>query len=224
MLIHFLLSRTPTFLGFSFIGLRYDDGVVIAADSCICYGSSPMFLGEQRVHEINDKTILAFSGSFADFQHVMQKIETEKIDAENYRDAIQMTPRGLHSWLTRLQYYQRSKMEPLWNSWAIGGIEPDGKPFLGYVDKLGTAFENQVIASGFGLHVAVAFLRSSIMGRDSLTKEQAIDLVKESLSSVVCLDRTAYSKYHIAVIDKNGPNIEGPLKVEQKWPFLPMAV
>jgi hypothetical protein len=45
-------------------------------------------------------------------------------------------------------------MNPLWNSVVVGGIQ-DGKPFLGFVDKIGVAYQDDVIATGFGTHLAI---------------------------------------------------------------------
>merc|ERR1712018_528348 len=51
-----------------------------------------------------------------------------------------MRPEALHCWLTRVLYNRRSKFDPLWNTIIVGGIQ-DGKPFLGCVDHIGTAWK-----------------------------------------------------------------------------------
>lgn len=49
---------------------------------------------------------------------------------------------------------RRSKGSPLWNSVLVGGLE-DNVPFLGFVDKIGVAYEEKVIATGYGAHLAL---------------------------------------------------------------------
>ena len=44
----------------------------------------------------------------------------------------------------------RGRMDPLWNSIVIGGVQ-DGKPFLGTVGMLGVQFSDEHIATG-GAH------------------------------------------------------------------------
>lgn len=50
-------------------------------------------------------------------------------------------------------FFRRSKFDPLWTTFVVGGIQ-DGKPFLGYVDKLGTAYEDDTVATGYGNYLA----------------------------------------------------------------------
>jgi 20S proteasome subunit beta 7 len=45
-------------------------------------------------------------------------------------------------------------MDPLWNTVIVGGLQ-DGKPYLGYLNMIGVAFEENVIATGFGAHMAI---------------------------------------------------------------------
>jgi 20S proteasome alpha/beta subunit len=50
-------------------------------------------------------------------------------------------------------YHRRSNFNPLWNTLIVGGLQ-DGEPYLGYIDKLGTAYKNDTVASGFGAYLA----------------------------------------------------------------------
>lgn len=45
-------------------------------------------------------------------------------------------------------------MNPLWNTVLVAGLD-GATPYLGYVDKIGVAFEDTVIATGFGAHLAL---------------------------------------------------------------------
>ena len=42
----------------------------------------------------------------------------------------------------------------MWNTVVVAGLQA-GKPFLGYVDKIGVAFEDDLTASGYGAHIAL---------------------------------------------------------------------
>jgi len=44
------------------------------------------------------------------------------IDEELLGDGHSCSPKALHSWLTRVMYNRRSKMNPLWNTVVIGGV------------------------------------------------------------------------------------------------------
>jgi hypothetical protein len=45
-------------------------------------------------------------------------------------------------------------MNPLWNTLLVAGLQ-DGTPFLGLTDKLGVAFAEDAIATGYGAYIAL---------------------------------------------------------------------
>jgi len=50
-----------------------------------------------------------------------------RIDEECLADGFSYTPKALFSWMTRVMYNRRTKMNPLWNTAVIGGVQ-DGHP------------------------------------------------------------------------------------------------
>jgi hypothetical protein len=52
-------------------------------------------------------------------------------------------PPKVFSYLTRVLYNRRNKMDPLWNSVVVGGVEADGTPFLGTVGMIGTHYTDR---------------------------------------------------------------------------------
>ena len=45
------------------------------------------------------------------------------IDEQCIGDGLQLKPKSLHCWLTRVLYNKRSKMDPLWNNYVVAGIQ-----------------------------------------------------------------------------------------------------
>jgi len=45
-----------------------------------------------------------------------------RIDEELLGDGHSYSPKAIHSWLTRVMYNRRSKINPLWNTVVIGGF------------------------------------------------------------------------------------------------------
>lgn len=62
-------------VGTSVIGIKYDRGVIIAADNLVSYGSLARYQNMQRVFKINDKVIIGVGGDFADFQFIKRHID-----------------------------------------------------------------------------------------------------------------------------------------------------
>lgn len=51
---------------------------------------------------------------------------TYSIEDKANDDGHEMSPKSVFSYLTRLMYYQRSRLEPYWNTWVVGGFK-DGE-------------------------------------------------------------------------------------------------
>ncbi|KAF0024078.1 hypothetical protein F2P81_022880 [Scophthalmus maximus] len=146
-------TLNPMVTGTSVLGVKFTGGVMIAADMLGSYGSLARFRNISRLMKVNNNTILGASGDYADYQHLKQVIEQMVIDEELLGDGHSYSPKAVHSWLTRVMYNRRSKMNPLWNTVVIGGFY-NGESFLGYVDKLGVAYEAPTVATGFGAYLA----------------------------------------------------------------------
>ncbi|GFR61067.1 proteasome subunit beta [Elysia marginata] len=144
----------PVVTGSSVLGIQFEGGVVIAADMLGSYGSLARFRDCPRLFKVNDTTVVGAAGDYADFQYLTNVIEQQVIDEECLNDGFGYTPKSLHCWLTRVLYNRRSKFNPLWNTYIVAGIE-DQKPFLGYVDKIGMAYEATSLACGFGAYIAL---------------------------------------------------------------------
>merc|ERR1712038_264739 len=109
-------TQSPVTTGSSVIAMKYDGGVVIAADTLGSYGSLARFTEIQRVIKVNETTIVGAGGDFADFQFLSDIIKQKQIDEECADDGFNLKPKALHCWLTRVLYNRRSKFDPLWNA------------------------------------------------------------------------------------------------------------
>lgn len=67
--------RSPMVTGTSVLGLKFNGGVMIAADMLGSYGSLARFRNISRIMKVNDCTVLGASGDYADFQYLKQVIE-----------------------------------------------------------------------------------------------------------------------------------------------------
>lgn len=152
---------------------------MIAADTLVSYGSLASFRNVDRVFKVNDKCIIGAGLDFADFQFIKRYINEKITEDFCHDDKIELKPRSLYNWLTRMMYNKRSRMEPLWVDLVVGGIQ-DGEPFLGHVDMRGRSYEDAVIATGYGKHLAVPLLREY-----SENKTKVLDL--DGALELVCI-------------------------------------
>jgi len=212
-------TQSPITTGSSVLAMKYDGGVIVAADTLGSYGSLARFPDLQRILKVNDTTMVAAGGDYADYQFLSEIIGQKQIDEDCKDDGFNLKPKALHCWLTRVMYNRRSRFDPLWNIFLVLGMQ-DEQPFLGYVNLLGTAFEETVLATGMGTDLALPVMRAAMEKKGGLL---SYDEAKETLLKCVRLaylrDCRAWPKYHIAKVDASGSTIEGPLMIDSDWAY-----
>lgn len=65
-------TQSPMVTGTSVLGVKFEGGVVIAADMLGSYGSLARFRNISRIMQVNKSTMLGASGDYADFQYLKQ--------------------------------------------------------------------------------------------------------------------------------------------------------
>jgi len=192
----------------------------MAADMLGSYGSLARFRSVPRLLKVNDKTVIGCMGDYADFQYLQAIIEQMEVDEACKDDGFQTSARSLHSWLTRVLYNKRCKFDPLWTTFVVAGMDKT-KPFLGFVDKLGTAYTDPIIATGYASMLATPLIRKAVEDKKGgkLSLQEAKNLVEESIKLMYYRDARSSNKYQLAIIPSNGDPavIEGPHKILGDW-------
>ena len=147
-------TLVPVNIGTSVFGIKYRDGVLLAADTAVSYGSMKKSKKSCRMAELSKEAAIACSGEMADFQELQkllkEKREGDEIEADG---AHFLKPRDYFNYLSRVQYQRRMKMDPIWNGSIVGGVRQDnGEAFLGMVDLYGTKIEGNFLITGLGAH------------------------------------------------------------------------
>ena len=118
-----------------------------------------------------------------------------------------LSAKNLHQYLSKVMYKRRSEFNPLWNQMLVVGLDGDDKPFLSSVDLLGTTFSSPTLATGFGAHLAQPLLRQLADDESQVaqvTRERAVEAVKECMKVLFYRDARSLDRYSLAVITKDG--------------------
>ncbi|CAH8575923.1 unnamed protein product [Heterobilharzia americana] len=70
-------TMAPTCTGTSVIGIKFKDGVVLAADMLVSYGSLARYMDFERMFKVNKNTVMCCSGDVADFQFLKHHVEEQ---------------------------------------------------------------------------------------------------------------------------------------------------
>jgi len=207
----------PVTTGTSVIGLKFDGGVAIAADMLGSYGSLARYPGISRMVKINDTTVLGASGDIADLQALKEELESMMLQNDIQDDGHQYTPEAIFAFLRMLLYHRRNKFDPLWNILVVAGYNDD-KPFLGYIDKIGSAYIDDSITTGYGSHMARPLIRKALDAQDAkLSKVDAVKLLMECMKILYYRDARAINKFEIAIVTNDGVVVETDMNAETNW-------
>jgi 20S proteasome subunit beta 7 len=61
------------------------------------------------------------------------------------------------------------------------------------VDKLGLAFEERAVATGFGSHLALPILRTALAEYPDLTRDQAVAILNKCIEVLYYRDARSYA-------------------------------
>ncbi|KAG7193344.1 Proteasome subunit beta type-7 [Scheffersomyces spartinae] len=219
-------TQNPIITGTSVIGIKYKDGVILAADNMGSYGSLMRFSNVERLLTIGENTVVGVSGDISDAQQLARYLDSLELqenvydnDGENQLKAV-----NVHEYLTKLLYHRRSQMNPLWNALIVGGFDEAGEPFMKSVDLLGVSFSSSTLATGFGAHLAVPLLRQVIPEDKKyvdVTEEQARKVIEDCMRVLFYRDARSMDKYSMVTIKKGQElKFEKDLVVkDQNWRF-----
>lgn len=219
-------SQSVVYSGSSVIGLKYNNGVIIASDTLMCYGGSLSLLhSRERIKVLNERTVIGYSGEFSDMQET-SRILNELIledQLETNRNGV-MGPVELGHYLSSLHYYQRNRLDPYLNSAIVGGIDFNGDVVLMQVDPFGTFLTGNYFTTAFANYFACSLLRNEYpKNPNELTKEQAMNLIRKCFEVLFYRDSKAGDEIQYIVLEKVGNNQlkteDGVFKLDTKWEY-----
>jgi len=217
-------TQSPAVTGTSVLGVKFKDGVVIAADNLASYGSLARFTDVKRLRTFAGTSVIGFGGDVSDMQYLDRLLASLDVQENYSSNGHTLNAKNLHTYLSKVLYKRRSDFNPLWNMLLVGGVDEDGEPFLSLADLLGTTYSAPTLATGFGAHLAQPLLRRLVPEDEAsvknITKEQAVEAVKECMKVLFYRDARSIDRYSIAVVTKDGVDLKQDEKLEnQSWAF-----
>jgi 20S proteasome subunit beta 7 len=211
--------------GTSVLGIKYKDGVMLAADTLCSYGSMAKYKDARRLISIN-KTLIGGGGEYSDFQSVTELLKRNALEELCTSDSLyeednvlgngEDDARQTWNYLRAVMYNRRNKMNPLWNDLVVAGFDAENECFLGLVDKIGTTYEDTYIATGFGSYLALPILREK--WNDNLSEGEARALLEDCMKVLFYRDCRALNRIQIAkVTQEGGVLISDPYELETEW-------
>jgi len=195
---------------------------MMAADTLASYGSLARFRDVRRLEAVGSHTVIGAGGDISDWQQIQHTLAKVMLRETVANDRHTLTTAQIYEYLGRVMYNRRSKFDPYWNSLIVGGFEK-GKPFLGYVDLLGTTYSASTLATGYGNHIAQPLLRKAVETKEaegkSISEQEARDIIETCMKVLFYRDARSLNKFQIATVTVSGVKIEEPKSLETSWGF-----
>ncbi len=158
------------------VGIRAKDGVVLATDKRMAYGSFVMSRNAKKLFLLDNRVGIAMSGLYADVGAIIRVLSAES----KYYELTSEQNMSLYSVSKLLSTILYSyKLLPFLIEAIVGGIDRDGQPKIFTLDSLGSVSEDKYMAVGSGATTALGLLESRY--RDDLSLNEAEGLALDSL-------------------------------------------
>lgn len=222
-------TTRPIVTGTSVLGITYKNGIMLAADTLCSYGTMAKYKDARRLKVVNSHTVLGGGGEFSDFQSICEILDRNTLENRCTSDSLyddeivqeEDSAPEVWNYLRAVMYNRRNKMNPLWNDIIIGGYDKaNRKPFLGLVDKIGTAYTDNILATGFGSYLATPILREK--WRPDLEEGEARALLEDCMRVLFYRDCRALNRIQIAKVEMsddadNKALVSEPYEIETNW-------
>ncbi len=190
------------------VGVRAKDGVVLATDKRMAYGSFVMSRNAKKVFLVNSRAGIAMSGLYADVGAIIRYLSAESRYYELTSEQT-MSLYALSKLLSGILYSY--KMLPFLIEALVGGIDRDGQPRIYTLDSLGSVSEDKYMAVGSGATTALGYLESQYS--DDITLSQAEDLAVTALRISMERDASTGDGIDILSIGSDGKVSERSIRL-----------
>jgi 20S proteasome subunit beta 7 len=207
-------TTSPIVTGTTVIGIKYQDGVMLAADTLASYGSLARYKDVRRIQKVGESTLIGASGEISDYQAIMENLEGIHQSDMNENDGYVRTPSEYFNYLRAVMYQRRNKGDPYYNQLLVAGFK-NNSSFLGYVDMIGTAYEENFISTGFGAYLAIPLIREKWSA--DMEEGEARALLEDCLRVMFYRDCRASSRIQIAKATAAGTLISEPYDLSTDW-------
>ncbi|MEM0015061.1 MAG: archaeal proteasome endopeptidase complex subunit beta [Zestosphaera sp.] len=184
--------------GATAVGIKTEEGVVLAAEKRVAYGGFVMSRGGRKVFAVKERFGLAFAGLFSDIQTLSRTMNVliHSYELENNR------PISVHSAARLLSVilYQ-NKWLPFISEVIFGGVDESGT-HLYVMDMLGSLIEDVYAAIGSGAPIAIGIVESRY--REGLKIEEAAQVAVEAVSAAIKRDALSGDGVDVVIITPKG--------------------
>ena len=184
--------------GATTIGVVFSEGVILASEKRVTYGSMIMSKTGKKVFRITDYVGAACAGLVSDMQILAREIEAQA-KLFTYDTKRPMSVKAVAKVMSNVLFNRR--MVPLITQTIVGGMDDD-KPEIYVLDVLGSLLPDNYAAVGSGAQMATGVLEQGYT--DNMSQQDAKALVLKAIKSALRRDVMSGNGVDILIATKDG--------------------
>jgi proteasome beta subunit len=184
--------------GATVVGLKCSDGVVVATDSLITWGTFVLSDKGVKAFKLTDTIVLASAGLTSDYQMLVNRLKAQiKLYELNQKKDISV--KALSKMLANTLYARR--MAPLYAQTVVVGVDVDG-PQLYSLDMGGSLIPDDFTATGSGIATAYGVLEERY--KPSLSVKEAEELAVTAVKAGIARDVQSGGDIRVMSVTEDG--------------------
>ncbi|MCC6028867.1 MAG: proteasome subunit beta [Candidatus Korarchaeum sp.] len=185
------------------LGLRFDGGVVLAADRRVSYNGFILSKSARKVFLINERVGVSTAGLPGDFQELVDvlKYNITMYELESERIA---TPTNVAKLLS-IMLYQGRFSGIYYAELIVGGIDNSG-PKIFVLDPAGGLMEESFSAVGSGAQIATGILERFF--KEGMSEKEAVELAERAMREAISRDALSGDGIDLLIITNRGNRME----------------
>jgi proteasome beta subunit len=184
--------------GATVVGIKCSDGVVVATDSLITWGTHVLSEKGIKAFKLTDTIVLASAGLTSDYQMLVNRLQAQiKLYELNQKKNI--TVKALSKMIANTLYSRR--MAPLYVQTVVVGVDANG-PQLFTLDMGGSLMPDEFTAAGSGTATAYGVLEDGF--KPDLTVKEAEVIAINAVKAGIARDAQSGGDVRVMSVTESG--------------------
>jgi len=184
--------------GATVVGIKCNDGVVVATDSLITWGTHILSEKGVKAFKLTDTIVLASAGLTSDYQMLVNRLQAQiKLYELNQKKDI--TVKALSKMIANTLYSRR--MAPLYVQTVVVGVDANG-PQLFTLDMGGSLMPDEFTAAGSGTASAYGVLEDGF--KPDLTVKEAEVIAINAVKAGIARDAQSGGDVRVMSVTESG--------------------
>jgi len=184
--------------GATVVGIKCTDGVVVATDTMISWGTLVLSEKGIKAFKLTDTIVLASAGLTSDYQMLVNRLKAQiKLYELNQKKSI--TVKALSKMIANTLYSTR--MAPLYVQTVVVGVDGNG-PQLYTLDMGGSLIPDEFTATGTGTRTAFGVLENFLKAK--VTVKEAEEIAIKAVKAGIARDIQSGGDIHVMSVTDAG--------------------